>query len=173
MGHAHDSAQGAVRSVSRQLKSSFVDAGGKRAIAADVSDETPAPKHRRPAAVTPSVSSLRLPLSTPLPPDSVNTRDWGGVFGPSNSGAMLINERNSVVPHHSAHRSSVLQRIYKHLPPHEVVRLSPVNWSINHYLSLDRRWNSNVKDWKDVCYARPMLCSFTKCQPGRGISKIT
>ena len=125
VGHVHDSAQGAVRSVSRQLKSSFVDAGGKRAIAAEVSDETPAPKRRRPAAVTPSVSSLRLSLSTPLPPDSINTRDWGGVFGPSNSGAMLINQRNSVVPHHSAHRSSVLQRIYKHLPPHEVVRLSP------------------------------------------------
>ena len=110
VGHTHDLAQGAIRSISRQLKLSFVDAGGKRAIAAEVSDETPAPKRRRPAAVTPSVSSLRLSLSTPLPPDSINTRDWGGVFGPSNSGAMLINQRNSVVPHHSAHRSSVLQR---------------------------------------------------------------
>ncbi len=67
VGHAHDSAQGAVRSVSRQLKSSFVEAGGKRALASDVSDETPASKRRRPAAVTPSVSSLRLSSSTPLP----------------------------------------------------------------------------------------------------------
>jgi len=124
-GHVHDSAQGAVRSISRQLKSSFVDAGGKRAIAAEVSDEMPAPKRCRPAAVTPSVSSLRLSLSTPLPPDSINTRDWGGVFGPSKSGAMLINQRDSVVLHHSAHQSSILQRVYKHLPPHEVVRLSP------------------------------------------------
>jgi len=91
VGHAQDSAQGAVRSVSRQLKSSFDDAGGKRAIAAEVSDGTPAPKRHWPAAVTPSVSSLWLSLSTPLPPDSINTRDWGGVFSPSNSGAMLIN----------------------------------------------------------------------------------
>jgi len=125
VGHENDSAQGAVRSISRQLKSSFVDVGGERAITADLSDETPAPKCCRPAAVKPSVSSLWLSLSTPLPPDSINTRDWGGVFGPSNSGAMLINQRNSVVPHHSAHRSSVLQSIYKRLPPHEVVRLSP------------------------------------------------
>jgi len=110
VGHAHDSAQGAVRSVSCQLKSSLVDAGGKRAIAAEVSDETPAPKRHWPAAVTPSVSSVRLSLSTPLPPDSINTRDWGGVVGPSNSGAMLINQCDSIVPHHSAHRSSVLQR---------------------------------------------------------------
>jgi len=114
VGHAHDSAQGAIRSISRQLKTSFVDAGGKCAIAAEVSDEFPAPKRRRPAAVTPSVSSLRLSLSTPLPPDSINARDWGGgVFGPSNSGAMLINQRDSIVPHHSAHQSSVLQRELK------------------------------------------------------------
>ena len=109
-GHAHDSAQGAVRSVSRQLNSSVVVGGGERAIPADLSDETPAPKRRRPVVVTPSVSSLRLLLSTPLPPDSINTRDWGGVFGPSNSVAMLINQRDSIVPHHSAHRSSILQR---------------------------------------------------------------
>ena len=31
-------------------------------------------------------------------------------FGPSNSGVMLINQCDSIVPHHSAHRSSVLQR---------------------------------------------------------------
>jgi len=103
VGHVLDSAQGAIRSVSPQLKSSFVDAGGKCAIAADVSDETPAPKRRRPAAVTPSVSSLRLSLSTPLLPDSINKKGLGGCFGPSNSGAMLINQRDSVVPHHSAH----------------------------------------------------------------------
>ena len=93
--------------------------GGKRAIAAEVSDETPAPKRRWPAAVTPSVSSLRLSLSTPLPPDSINTRDLGGVFSPSNLGAMLINQRDSVVPHHAAHQSSVLQRVYKRLPLHD------------------------------------------------------
>ena len=122
--HAHDSAKGAAASVSCQLKSSFVEAGSKHAIASNVSNETPAPKRRRPAAVTPSVSSLPLSLSTPLPPVSINTRDWEGVFGPSTSGAMLINQRDSVVLHHSAHRSSVSQHVYKRLPPHEVVRLS-------------------------------------------------
>jgi len=66
--------------------------------------------------------------------------------------------------------SAVLRRHGKYLVQRENVN---VNWSINCYLSLDRRWNSDVKDWKDVCYARPMLRSFTKCQPGRGISKIT
>ena len=34
VGHIHDSVKGAVRSISRQLKSSFKEAGGKRAIAA-------------------------------------------------------------------------------------------------------------------------------------------
>jgi hypothetical protein len=121
VGRTHDSAKGAVAIVSRRLKSSFREAGGKRAIAADASGETPAPK-RRAASVTPSASSFRPSLSTPLPPVSLRS---GDVFGPSTSGAMLINQRHAIVPHHTAHRLSVSQYMYKRIPPPEIVRLSP------------------------------------------------
>ena len=124
VGRTHDSAKGAVAIVSRRLKSSFREAGGKRAIAADALGETPAPK-RRAASVTPSALSFRPSLSTPLPPVSLHSGDLGGLFGPSTSGAMLINQRHTIVPHHTTYRSSVSQYVYKRIPPPEIVRLSP------------------------------------------------
>ena len=38
---------------------------------------------------------------------------------------MLINQRHTIVPHHTTHRSSVSQHVYKRIPPPVIVRLSP------------------------------------------------
>ncbi len=132
-GRTHDTAtRGAVTVVSCQLKSSYIEPGGKRAIDNSASDETPAWKRRassdrprRVSSVTPSESSFRPSSFTPLPPSSVlSIINLDDVFRPSN-GAMLINKRHDTVPYHTAHRSSVMQHVYKRMPPSEIVRVSP------------------------------------------------
>ena len=83
-GRTHDTAKGAVAVVSRQLKTSYIEPGGKRAVEKrpinnSTSDETPVVKRRassdragRASSVTPSESSFRPSLSTPLPPSSIS-----------------------------------------------------------------------------------------------------
>ena len=131
---AHSTAAGAVRAVSRTIRTSFVEAGGKRKAATPIHTnpptvDTPARK-RRVVSVTPapSITSVigRPVLSTPCPPRTVALLAHDNhVFNSSSSGAMLINQWGNVVPPHSQHRPSVLQHMYKRMSPDDIVRLSP------------------------------------------------
>ena len=121
---SHSTADGAVKLVSRMVKTSYIKAAGKRKVA-----ETPvavAPQRKRRAvAVTPALSDCGPLLSTPCPPRSVDCPDYRHLYDSSNTGASLIDGRCDIVSHHVQHRPSVLQCIYKRLPPSAIVRLSP------------------------------------------------
>ena len=118
---AHSTAAGAVRAVSKTIRTSFVEAGGKRKAATPIhanppTVDTPARKHRV-VSVTPATSITsaigRPVLSTPCQ------------FNSFASGAMLINQWGNVIPPHLQHRPSVLQHMYKRMSPDNIVRLSP------------------------------------------------
>ncbi len=131
---AHSTAAGAVRAVSKTVKTSFVEAGGKQKAATPITtnrtqtDPTPARK-RRVVSVTPVLSitsAISGPaLSTPCPPRTVDSSCDRRLFNSSTSGAMIINQWGDVVPPHAQHRPLVLQCMYKRLSPIDIVRLSP------------------------------------------------
>jgi hypothetical protein len=112
----HSTSTGAVRAVSKTVKTSFIEAGGKRKVDATVDDPammgvTPSTR-RRVASVTPA-SSVTLP-SVSIPSHSGNTprSDHRHLFDSTGSGSMLINGPCDIVPPHAQHQPSVLQHIY-------------------------------------------------------------
>jgi hypothetical protein len=110
------------------VRASFVRAGGKQR-ADSVSGVTPAPiKRRASAAVTPG----SLGLSSCTRSSSASSSLALGSSGqfavdhppPARLSAMLL-DQDTVVPGHSYNPPSVLQALYKRLPPEDIIRLRP------------------------------------------------
>ena len=121
----HRGATGAVTAVSRLVRASFVRAGGKRGLDS-ASDTTPLQtKRRASAAITPgSLGLLSYAPSSSASSTSGHTSGRVLPLPPARCSAMLL-DQDAVVPGHSYNPPSVLQALYKRLPPEDIVRLRP------------------------------------------------
>ena len=109
---------------SRGVRESFTKGLGKRTV----ETTTSAPPARRRAGA--AVAAVVTPLDNCITPFQssryiASTDSFRSVIGASPSRAMLIGDRDTTVPHHHRRRASVLQHVYKRLPPEEIVRLFP------------------------------------------------
>jgi hypothetical protein len=106
----YGTASGALIGSSRQLKESFAKGVGKRFV--DASDTTAPVSRRRAVAVNPSLYvPLEPSFSTPFPSRFVA---FPSAFTPSPLKAMLIDQPDGLVAHHTPRRASVFQHVYRH-----------------------------------------------------------
>jgi hypothetical protein len=129
----HKTTGGAVLAVGRTIKSAFTEGSGKRAseVKANNDDSVVPAKRRSLPSVTPSVSSVStsivtrsLPSRTPSRTSNAATSHATSASDDQNYFSYLPSEGFVPGHGHPSQRPSVVQPVYRRLPPEDIVRLT-------------------------------------------------